>query len=104
MNNCSPQDAAAGLAARTLCVLDVREPEEVAVATIPGTVCIPMAEVPSRMLELPRDLPIAVLCHHGMRSAQVAAYLERAGLSAVSNITGGIERWSIEVDPSIPRY
>lgn len=104
MPDCSPADAARGLNAATLVVLDVREPDECAVATIQGTLCIPMGEIPARTNELPRDLPIAVLCHHGMRSAQVAAFLERAGFSTVFNIPGGIDRWSIDVDPSIPRY
>lgn len=104
MNECSPAEAAAGLAEQRLVLLDIREAEEIALATVPGALCIPMSEIPDRLATLPRDQPLAVLCHHGVRSAHVVHFLERAGLSGVLNITGGIDRWSTDVDGTIPRY
>jgi rhodanese-related sulfurtransferase len=87
-----------------LAVLDVREPEEVAIAALPGTVHIPMNDIPARLAELDRDAEWVVMCHHGMRSAQVAMYLARMGFTRVANLSGGIEEWSLTVDPSVPRY
>lgn len=85
-------------------VLDVREPWEVATANLPGSLCIPMQSVPARVGELPDDRPIVCLCHHGMRSAQVAMFLERQGHTEVYNLVGGIDAWSREVDASVPTY
>ena len=85
-------------------VLDVREPQEIALARFPGAVEIPMQSVPSRMAELDRNAEIFVLCHHGMRSAHVADYLAEQGFTRVGNVTGGIDAWALMVDPSVPRY
>ncbi|HPU50513.1 MAG TPA: rhodanese-like domain-containing protein [Burkholderiaceae bacterium] len=85
-------------------VLDVREPWEVALAKVPGSVVIPMHEIPARVGELPAQRPIVCLCHHGMRSMQVAIFLERNGFDAVHNLVGGIDAWSREIDPSVPTY
>ena len=85
-------------------VLDVREPQEIAVARFPGAVEIPMQSVPSRMGELDRNAEIFVLCHHGMRSAHVADYLAEQGFTRIANVTGGIDAWALFVDPSVPRY
>ena len=85
-------------------VLDVREPQEIAIARFPGAVEIPMQSVPSRMAELDRNAEIFVLCHHGMRSAHVADYLAEQGFTRVGNVTGGIDAWALMVDPSVPRY
>jgi rhodanese-related sulfurtransferase len=89
-------------------VLDVREPWEVQTATLKEDgfklVCIPMREVPARLAELNEDQPVACLCHHGMRSLQVANYLVQNGFTQVVNLQGGIDAWSSEVDPSVPRY
>lgn len=85
-------------------VLDVREPQEIAVARFPGAVEIPMQSVPSRMGELDRNAEIFVLCHHGMRSAHVADYLAEQGFTRVGNVTGGIDAWALMVDPRVPRY
>ena len=65
---------------------------------------MPMQTVPARMTELDKDRPIACLCHHGGRSMQVGAFLERQGFSQITNISGGIHAWSSEVDPSVPVY
>lgn len=89
-------------------VLDVREPWEVQTAalTLDGvpTVCMPMNEVPARLGELDPGQPVLSLCHHGMRSLQVASYLERHGFDNVFNVAGGIDAWSREVDGSVPLY
>ncbi len=85
-------------------VLDVREPWELATASLTGAVHIPMHEIPARHAELPADRPIVCLCHHGMRSLQVAMFLERQGLAAVHNLAGGIDAWSRDVDPTVPTY
>jgi rhodanese-related sulfurtransferase len=85
-------------------LLDIREPEEVAFARFPGAQHLPMADVPSHLNELGADSEWVIICHHGIRSAQVAMYLARMGFERVANLTGGIDRWSITVDGSIPRY
>jgi rhodanese-related sulfurtransferase len=87
-----------------LVVLDVREPEEIAIAPFPDAMHIPMGDIPSRLAELDRDAEWVVVCHHGVRSAQVAMYLARMGFEHVSNLNGGIDAWSLTADPSTPRY
>lgn len=85
-------------------LLDVREPWEVATASLPGSLAIPMREIPARLTDIPSDRTIVCLCHHGMRSAQVAVFLERQGYADVCNLTGGIDAWSRDVDSSVPTY
>lgn len=88
----------------TVGLLDVREPEEVRIAALPGALHIPMGDIPARARELDREAHWVVVCHHGMRSAQVAAYLARTGFTRVSNLSGGIDEWSLTVDSAVPRY
>lgn len=85
-------------------LLDVREAWELDVARLPHAIHIPMAEIPGRLDELDREVPLAVLCHGGVRSARVAGFLQQAGFAPIANITGGIDRWSQDVDPTIARY
>jgi rhodanese-related sulfurtransferase len=85
-------------------VLDVREPEEIAIAPFPDAIHIPMGDIPSRLTELNPDSEWVVVCHHGVRSAHVAMYLARMGFERVSNLNGGIDAWSLTADPSTPRY
>ena len=85
-------------------ILDVREPFEIALAAFPGAINIPMGDVPSRLTELDPDRETVVVCHHGMRSAQVAIYLARMGFEHVLNLSGGIDSWSETADPTTPRY
>ena len=85
-------------------VLDVREPQELAIARFPGAVEIPMHDVPARLAELDPKQEIFVLCHHGMRSAHVASFLADQGFTQVGNVTGGIDAWALFVDQSVPRY
>jgi rhodanese-related sulfurtransferase len=85
-------------------LLDVREPDELAIASIPWAVAIPMGDVPVRIEELPKDKPIAVLCHGGTRSGRVTRFLNENGYPAAVNVAGGIRAWSNDVDPSVPSY
>lgn len=85
-------------------LLDVREPWEIEIVSLPDCISIPLAEVPARVLELDRNRPVAVLCHSGGRSARAARYLASQGFPRVANISGGIDAWSTAVDPSLPRY
>ncbi|MBU1350417.1 MAG: sulfurtransferase [Gammaproteobacteria bacterium] len=89
-------------------VLDVREPWELQTASVRADgfelVAIPMGELPTRLDELNPASPIACLCHHGARSLRVAAFLQHNGFEQLANITGGIDAWSHENDPAVPRY
>jgi rhodanese-related sulfurtransferase len=89
-------------------VLDVREPSELQVASIKADGfdlrAIPMGLIPVRLAELDPSQPIACLCHHGGRSMQVAQFLESRGFAHVANIAGGINAWSLELDPTVARY
>jgi rhodanese-related sulfurtransferase len=90
-------------------VLDVREPPELAAASLPtdtafDLVAIPMNNVPARLSELDAARPLAVLCHHGARSQRVAQFLENHGYSQVVNIAGGIDAWALELDQRVARY
>jgi sulfur-carrier protein adenylyltransferase/sulfurtransferase len=85
-------------------LLDVREDEERAVASIQPSTHIPMSAVPDHLSELPKDRRIVVYCHHGGRSYAVAGYLETEGFPEVTNLTGGIDEWSRLIDPTVTRY
>ena len=85
-------------------LLDVREEDERAAASITPSLHIPMNSVPDRLDELPRDRRLVVYCHHGSRSYAVAGYLEAEGFMEVTNLTGGIDDWARLVDTSVPRY
>jgi rhodanese-related sulfurtransferase len=85
-------------------LLDVREPWEVHLAPMPGAVHIPMGEITRRYKELDSALPWVCVCHHGMRSMQVAMFLQQRGFGDVINLTGGIDAYARQVDPSIAQY
>jgi rhodanese-related sulfurtransferase len=87
-------------------LLDVRQPVEHGIAALPGSKLIPLNELPARASEVtpPAGVPIVVYCHHGMRSQHGAAALVRLGHAEVYSLAGGIDAWSLEVDPSVPRY
>lgn len=100
-----PAEVARRLAAgEDLVLLDVREPEEVELCSIEGSVCIPLGELASRVDELDPERPTVCVCHHGIRSAGAAGLLEMRDFREVMNLTGGIDRWAAEVDAHMPRY
>lgn len=86
-------------------LIDVREPHEHRVAHLAGAELRPLGQIQTWAQELPdKDEQIVLHCHHGMRSERAAAFLARLGFTNVSNMIGGIDEWSIQVDPSVPRY
>ena len=86
-------------------LVDVREDFEVALASVSLPFRqIPMADVPARLAEIPRDADVVVLCHSGVRSDRVARYLRANGYPSVANLAGGIDDWSREIDASVPTY
>jgi rhodanese-related sulfurtransferase len=99
-------------AGASLVLLDVREPAERSFAAIPAPegvvdLFVPMREVSARLDAIREALehgPLVVYCHHGVRSMAVARWLAEQGLGPIVNLAGGIDAWSIEVDPSVPRY
>jgi molybdopterin/thiamine biosynthesis adenylyltransferase/rhodanese-related sulfurtransferase len=101
----SPAVVAARLASDPVFTLvDVRQAWEVELARVPGSLHIPLNELPSRVGELDPARPYALLCHHGMRSEMAASWLAAQGFMQLANVEGGIEAWSQQVDPQIPRY
>lgn len=92
-------------AGEKLQLIDVREPFEVQQARIDGAELIPMRSVPQALSSLKREEnPIVVFCHHGMRSLQVVSWLREQGVENCTSMAGGIDRWSAEIDRSVPRY
>lgn len=85
-------------------VIDVRESAELALAHIDGALHMPLAEFESAVRVLDRNASYVVLCHHGIRSAHAAELMAERGFPRVANLLGGIDAWSCEVDPSVPRY
>jgi rhodanese-related sulfurtransferase len=87
-----------------LTILDVRNPPEIAVCAFSGSLNIPMHEIPDNLDNLPTEGRLIVVCHHGARSLQVTAWLRRNGLGHAVSLRGGVDAWSREIDPSMPRY
>ena len=104
----TPQDIQQRLAAREkLFLIDVREPSEFALARIEGAELIPMRTVPAELSRLDGqadDGALIVYCHHGVRSLNVVNWLRQQGVEACQSMAGGIDRWSLEIDPTVPRY
>jgi len=101
----SPAEAASLLRENRTRLIDVREPWEFDAARIEGSVLMPMGDVPARAhQELDPDEHLVILCHHGVRSINVTAWLRNQGFEQAQSLRGGIDAWSAEVDPSVPRY
>ena len=103
----TPRDLAKHLAnGQAAFLVDVRQPWEKDLATLPDSVLIPLNELAQRAREIATPMPamIVVYCHHGIRSVSAGAFLERLGFTNVHSLTGGIDAWSCEVDPGVPRY
>lgn len=87
-----------------LMVLDVRELWEYELARVPNSTLVPLSTLPSAVNELDREREYVVLCHHGMRSDMAANWMRAHGFARVHNLAGGIDAWSTDVDPTVPRY
>lgn len=87
-------------------LLDVRQPEEHAIVALPNSTLIPLGELAMRADELDdwKDREVVVYCHHGIRSAQAVGHLRALGFAKAYNLAGGIDRWTSDVDPTLPRY
>ncbi len=85
-------------------LLDVRQPWEYDVCRLENSTLIPMGQIPARVDELDKDRETVVICHHGIRSRQVARYLEQAGFSNVINLKGGVNAWAKTVDTEMATY
>ena len=85
-------------------LIDVREPDEVERCRIAGSTTIPMKQIPENVGTLPKDKHLLIHCHHGGRSMRVTQFLRANGFSAVSNVAGGIDAWSLTIDAGVPRY
>jgi rhodanese-related sulfurtransferase len=85
-------------------VVDVREKKENDICKIPGSILLPLGELPQRLAELPKDRALVMHCHHGGRSSRATAYLIQQGFKNVYNLSGGIHDWSTHIDPIVPTY
>jgi adenylyltransferase/sulfurtransferase len=103
----SPRDLAKHFAnGHPVVLVDVRQPWENQLAALPNSLHIPLGDLAPRSKEIAADAPalIVVYCHHGIRSLSAGAFLERLGFTNVHSLTGGIDAWSCEVDPTVARY
>jgi adenylyltransferase/sulfurtransferase len=87
-------------------LIDVREPWEHEIAALPGSKLIPLSQLQARVDEItpPPDAAVVVYCHHGIRSLSAAALLEHLGVTPAYSLAGGIDAWSVAIDPKMPRY
>jgi rhodanese-related sulfurtransferase len=101
----SPQEVEARIARGDLFLfVDVREKWEHETARIEASVLIPLREIPAHVARLAAAADVVLYCHHGLRSLDAAAWLHAQGVTGAKSLAGGIERWAVEVDPSVPRY
>jgi len=101
----SPEQVKAKLdAGDDFTLLDCRNDDERAFCRIEPSMHIPMRQTPERLDEIPRDKPVIVYCHHGVRSMQVAGFLKQQGFDDVHSMAGGTDAWSLAIDPNLPRY
>lgn len=101
----SPAEVAQRLArGDSFVLLDVREPYELQLSALDGALNLPMSQLAARWRDIPRDRPVVVFCHTGVRSVSVIHALREAGYTNLINLAGGIDAWSREVDASVPRY
>ena len=85
-------------------LVDVRNPDEFAIGVIPGSLKLPLPELPDRWGELPKDKLIVLHCHHGGRSMRALKFLRQQGYTDLKNLAGGIDAWAERIDPSVPKY
>ncbi|WP_291992323.1 rhodanese-like domain-containing protein [Candidatus Accumulibacter sp. ACC003] len=96
----TPEDASP----RRPLLLDVREPWEYELCHLADSLLLPMQTLPARVHDLDPEADIVVICHHGVRSQQVAGFLERQGFAAIYNLAGGVDAWACDVDPAMRKY
>jgi adenylyltransferase/sulfurtransferase len=102
-----PRDVKAKLdAGEPVVLIDCREPEEYAICRLEGSTLIPLGQLNRRAeeVEVPDGATVVVYCHHGVRSISGAFMLANAGLKNVASMSGGIDAWSVLIDPTVPRY
>ncbi len=89
-----------------LLLVDCREPDEYAIAKIAGAKLVPMSQITERLVELDehKERPLVVHCHHGGRSLRMVRWLREQGFATAQSMAGGIDQWSLEIDPAVPRY
>ena len=105
MTNIAPAEAETWIRDREDCVvLDVREPWEFNISRLKNALNIPLRCLQQRLHELKPSVPYLVYCHHGSRSLFACAIMKRAGFQEVFNLHGGIDRWSVTLDPTLKRY
>jgi rhodanese-related sulfurtransferase len=101
----TPSDVKALLSRNeNLLLVDVREPWETQLCSLPGARLIPMGAIPANLQKLDVEGDVICYCHHGVRSLDVAVWLRSQGVTGAKSMTGGIDRWSAEIDPTVPRY
>jgi rhodanese-related sulfurtransferase len=100
----TPREAAELLKQGKIRLVDVRTPEEYATASVAGSVLADQSTAQEIMQTWPKDTAIVTICHHGMRSLDAAAYLRGHGFSNTRSMSGGIDAWALQIDPSVPRY
>ena len=91
-------------AGQKLLLIDVREPHEYEICRIEGATLIPMRTIPANLQQLDTDDEVICYCHHGVRSLDVVVWLQGQGVATARSLAGGIDRWSLEIDPQVPRY
>lgn len=100
-----PEDLASmRQAGADVAVLDVREPWEVQICLIPGSLAVPLGRLPEALAQLPSDRPLVVVCHHGARSMQAVAWLRGNGFDNATNLRGGIDAWARRIEPTMATY
>jgi rhodanese-related sulfurtransferase len=100
----TPAELQPELEAGTVTVVDVRTPEEWELTHLPGSLHLPLQELPQRFGELRHRSNIVLVCHHGTRSEVAARFLEQNGFDNIAHLAGGLEAWADEVQPDMPRY
>ena len=100
----TPRETAELLKQGKIKLLDVRTPEEYAIASVAGSLLVDQSVAQEIMQSWPKDTAIVTMCHHGMRSLDAAAYLRGHGFTNAKSMSGGIDAWALEIDSSVPRY
>lgn len=104
MDSLTARELADYLSAHQPLLLDVREPWEFAICHLDGARLVPMQQIPNWAEDADKDQEVVVICHHGIRSRQVAMYLDHLGFRRVINLSGGVQGWAQQVDPQMATY